>query len=196
MTGDRPPTRTRTVTSRTLIGLLSGTLILQIGWLAAAHARVPKVVAIEPGEALPFELRGPGKVSGTPPGPESPRCRVAFICSPDCPWCARLAERVAEDDAQDSEPSAPLWFLLGDSATVRTWATTVGLRQVTVFSLAPRRAAFGRGSVFGHVWFTPTRLILTPELEVRDVRPSDEVPSRAELSDLCLGGLSSPSARP
>lgn len=183
--GDPRSERTLGRMSRTVVGLLVAALILQLGWLARVHVKTPTTIAIEPGEALPFELGGPGDIAGAPAAEAFTECRVAFVCSPTCPWCARLADRLAEDRGQDSSSAAPLWFLFGDPASVRAWAVSAGLAPSTVFSLAPKRRGFGRKSVFGQVSFTPTRLILAPALEVRDVRPSDEVPSRSALSALC-----------
>ena len=45
-----------------------------------------------------------------------------------------------------------------------------------------------RRSVYGDIWFTPMRLVLTPELSVRDARPSDELLGKMDLDSLCRFG--------
>jgi hypothetical protein len=46
--------------------------------------------------------------------------------------------------------------------------------------------------VAGDIWFTPTRVVFTEWLVVRDARPSDELLSEGELSAFCTNGGAAP----
>lgn len=57
-----------------------------------------------------------------------------------------------------------------------------------MLSMTAKKMRFWQPSVLGDVWITPTRVVLTSELVVRDARPSDVIPSKGELERLCNNG--------
>ena len=65
--------------------------------------------------------------------------------------------------------------------------TSTGFRE-RVLTLAARKQRFWRPPVLGEIWATPIRVVLTPELVVRDARPSDALLGHEELQALCNDG--------
>jgi hypothetical protein len=88
----------------------------------------------------------------------------------------------------------PVWFVLGDSTTAVTWGEENGLPSHAVFGLEVKRPGLFRRPVFGDVWASPMRLVVSSGLVVREARPQNELPDQAELEDLCLNGGIAPSS--
>ena len=81
-----------------------------------------------------------------------------------------------------------LWLLPGDSARVASWADERGLPRERVLALTAKRGPFWRPVIRGDIWVTPTRVVLTPGLVVRDARPSDALLDQEDLQRLCEDG--------
>lgn len=164
---------------------LSALLIVQVTLALDAGRRQTKVVPIDAGQNLPFAVSdaggtGPGTITG---------CRAAFLCTTRCPACAALAKQWADTPA--TQAMRPLWMLTGDSASVMGWARAHGLPLSEVRVISPGRATGWRTTVAGDLWFTPMRVILTPDMIVRDARPSASMPSDDTLRLLCNEPLDS-----
>ena len=169
-----------------------GLCLLLAVQVAAVVIRVTQDVRYEPltvGQELPFA------VSGWPPlfgaalnNTGGSSCQLAFICNTGCGACSALADRYVEETRSNPDGAKPVWLLGGDSTEVASWADEHGLPGDRVLTLAAKKETFWRSPVLGDVWFTPTRVLLTPELVVRDARPSDELLSHEDLRSLCQDG--------
>jgi hypothetical protein len=118
-------------------------------------------------------------------------CRIAFACTTRCPWCARLADKYATL-IQDSLPAAsrPLWLISGDSASALAWARAHGLPTTDVAAVLPYKASPFQRPVFGRIWVTPTRIVLSSGMVVRDARPADQLLTVEQLENICeYGGV-------
>lgn len=172
----------------TIIASLSGLLGIQVGLVVYLHYRTPNQVPVELGEELPF------KVHGWPPATaplvsSQGGCFVAFACSPQCAACDSLASVFARPTPSGAPDGVtPVWLLLGDSMVASSWGSSHGLPENIVFGLSPRRWSLLSRPVFGNVWGTPMRLVLTPKMEVRDIRPTHTPPSEVELAEICVNG--------
>jgi len=140
------------------------------------------------GEQLPYSISAWPPYSGSERNAASSRCHVAFICSTGCGVCSALADRYVEETRSGFNGVRPLWFLGGNSARVASWAIEHGLPRERVLTLAPKKRQFWRPPVYGDLWSTPTRVVLTSELLVRDARPSNVLLSLGELESLCDSG--------
>lgn len=140
------------------------------------------------GNPLPFSVPGWPQHAASDRRSTGSSCHVAFICSTGCSACSALAERDAEEEGSNTSGLGLVWLLGGDSARVASWANRHGLRKERVLALTAKNTRFWQPPVPGDVWITPTRVVLTSELVVRDARPSDVVPSHEELKRLCNNG--------
>lgn len=141
---------------------------------------------LEVGKPLPFEiLDGDGEVVDGLPSP----CRVAFVCSTECPFFAALADSMSRIDF-DTIPGnrRPLWLVSGDTEQALAWGQSHGIARENIRTLTPRSNGPFLPSTRGRIWFTPLRLLLDGSLQVRDARPSDVLPSQTEAADLCRSG--------
>jgi len=153
-------------------------LAVQVGYLASG--RWVSKIDFEVGADLPFSLED-GSVEAPSTG-----CVQAFFINVNCASCNRLAARVATDPNMP-QAASPLWLLEEDKETVKNWGSGHGLPPERVLRLTPTRR--GQRPTVGRVWFTPTRILLRGEsLEVRDVRPSNEVLLPTDLGKLCADG--------
>lgn len=167
--------------------LLMCVLLLQVGLLFRAKVAQPARIPLEIGATLPFRTEPLGDPLGTTARSD---CRFGFVCTTTCPACSRLATRLGSAGGLDPVET-PDWFVYGSRSEVRSWAEVHGVTPRRVFRLRPlSNLPLGRRTV-GSIWFTPTRLILRgPDLEVRDARPSEALPSATEVARLCeTGGI-------
>lgn len=165
-------------------------LVVQFAVALGALDREVEYVALEVGKALPFDLTDlAGDPISDPLLPGDRGCHVAFIVDIDCGACNVLARRFGDQVPSDTSAALqPLWLLTGDSLSVTAWLADVGLPPSRIMRLSPRRELPWSRPIAGDVWFTPTRLVLTSALEVRDARPADSLPRPDELAQLCKEG--------
>lgn len=177
---------------KTLGLVLSGTLIIQLLFVAF-RAHGPVEVPIEVGSELPFAAADWSSIIDPTQGRSS--CHVGFVCTTTCPVCSSLAARYSETIRSSTpEHLRPVWFMIpSDSPSVTTWAEEHSLYRV--IELSPQSRSWLERPVVGDIWFTPTRLVLTSELDVRDARPADRLLDAPALEQLCdEGGISPRSA--
>jgi hypothetical protein len=177
------------VKNRAFVVGLSVLLLLQVSWILVGPGAGPKLVEIEVGEELPFSIGGGGKYTTVTSADGRSRCHAAFLCTQTCGACSSFAERYSM--ALNSAPSSLKvgWLIPGDPDATMAWAEAHGLPKKQVLSVWERGShGFLSRGVVGHIWFTPLRVILTEDLLVRDVRPSDHVPDEATLRFLCDQG--------
>ena len=171
--------------------MLAGLGCLLAAQVTSGVIRATRDVAYEPlrvDAELPFTVSGWQPYSGTDGKAPGARCHMAFICHTDCGACSALAERHASQAMPTPKGVRALWLLPGDSAHVASWADERGLPRERVLALKGKRGPFWRPVIRGDVWFTPTRVVLTPGLVVKDARPSDALLDQAELQRLCEDG--------
>lgn len=176
---------------RWLVTVLGFLLAVQV---TAITIRAKTDVTYEPlavGAVLPFAVAGWEPYSAPDRSEASSGCHLAFICDIGCGACSALADRYATETRSDSGPS-PLWLIGGDSADVASWANKHGLPRDRVLGLLAKKGPFWRPLVVGDIWFTPTRVVLTPSLVVRDARPLDALLSKEQVQDLCQNGGAAP----
>lgn len=181
--------RERRARSTLLTVALSAALLLQIGWIAVVVRSRPKIVPIEPGMMLPFDVTGAGgqitRLTMTP----GQSCRVAFICTVRCPVCAQVAEHLSAQRSQIPADLKPLWLMVGDSASVGDWAAKHGVNEGDLLRLSQKAPArLTERPKYGDLWFTPFRTVLAGDLRILDARPADQLPDQQELRLLCQGG--------
>ena len=140
---------------------------------------------LEIGAPLPFLIDPLGDPPGTMLHSD---CQFGFACTTTCPACSRLATSLRPAGGLDPV-EIPNWLLYGSPSEVQSWTESHGVPPGRVFRLGPRsRPPLGERTV-GRIWFTPTRLILRgPDLEVRDARPSEVLPTATEVASLCESG--------
>lgn len=171
--------------------LVFGLACLLLGQAAVITTRAKQGVSYEPltvGEGLPFEVSGWQRYTVANRNTTSNGCYIAFICNTDCGYCNALASRHGQGIQSDTLGLRPLWLVGGDSARVAAWADGHGLPRENVLGLSAKNAGFWRPAVLGDVWVTPTRVVLTSKLVVRDARPSDALLNAEELQALCRNG--------
>jgi len=171
--------------------LVAGLGCLLVAQVAAITIRATQDIRYEPltvDQELPFEVSGWPQDSDTNRKAESGNCHLAFICDPGCAACNALADRYVEETASNPNGARPLWLMGGDSAAVASWADEHGLPRDRVLALATKKGLFCRSPVAVDIGFTPTRVVLTPGLVVKDARPSDALLSHEELRNICRNG--------
>jgi hypothetical protein len=143
-----------------------------------------KYVDFEVGEVLPYAVAG-----WTPFGDQND-CQVAFIVSVNCPACNRLADRYAGiPEVATATQLEPWWFLDQDSATAADWAREHSLPRERVLRIGVKKRFPGLRPIIGRTWFTPTRAVFRGKsLELRDIRPSDQLLTGRELETICSQG--------
>lgn len=169
---------------------LSALLVVQLVWgTSKISTHFVETVPIEVGSELPFALLGNTQATKML-AENGASCSSAFICTTRCPFCSRLAEKYSkqvEDNRPDHSPI--LWLLADEPASAEAWAEEHGLATSNVYTLAPKQARWFQRPKYGNITITPTRVILTSEAVVRDVRPSDEVPDEQSLFLICKNYL-------
>lgn len=171
---------------------LAAVLLVQVALLGRVAAFSVNEVPLVVGERLPFVVSAwPRALTESPT--EGGACRIAFVCSSTCPFCARLASRYVDSlEAVTPVHLRPIWLILGDSLGAARWAGEHGLVASQVHGLSPMARPGLERDVAGDIWFTPTRVVFTEWLVVRDARPSDELLSEGELSAFCTNGGAAP----
>ena len=173
---------------RRLVSVLGCLLAVQ---LTAITIRMTQQVSYRPlmvDEPLPFMVSGWQAYSAANRTTASTSCHLAFICDTDCGYCNALADRYVDETRSNARGARPLWLVGGDPASVASWADKHGLPRERVLALSAKKGRLWRPPVLGDVWVTPTRVVLTPGLVVRDARPSDTLLSDEELQTLCHNG--------
>jgi hypothetical protein len=170
---------------RTALVLLTGLLGFQLffhGVQRIGHIRYETLSVDEP---LPFS------VEGWQPNPDRSdgQLHAAFLCTPNCAACAALADRFASA-LPDTLPGGkmPIWLLTADSVSATRWADDHALSRSDVYALGIRPKWGGLTRVYGSLYFTPIRVMLTDGLIVYDARPSDQLPSAEERNAYWSGG--------
>ena len=182
--------RRHRISQVTFAGLILGATILLVGQLAVLRGRIWGGYRFEPaevGRALPFSVFGwedlPAAMG------ETRGCRLAVFCRIGCGACTTLAERFVSEAVESMRPGPPpLWLLWGDSVDVARWGSQRGLPPQTVLRLEAKRRYWWERPVVGDFWVSPTRLVLSEDLIVKDARPTDAIPNDAEVQSLCRGG--------
>ena len=173
------------------VGLVSTLGCLLAVQLATFMIRTTQGVSYQPlmiDQQLPFTVSGWQPYVATNPKGTSMGCHLAFICDTDCGYCAALADRYAGETWSNARGARPLWLVGGDSGRVVSWADKHGLPRERVLALSAKKGRPLHPPVMGDVWVTPTRVVLTSKLVVRDARPSDALLSDEELQTLCQHG--------
>jgi len=176
------------VSGRWLVAGLLGLLAVQASMIAGRTTRDIKYQSLAVGEHLPFSVSGWPPHAASDRNPTISRCNIAFICSTGCAACSALADRYAEETRSSRSGVRPIWLMGGDSARVASWAVEHGLPRERVLALAVKEGRFWRPHVYGDIWSTPTRVVLTSKLIVRDARPADALLNHEELQSLCESG--------
>jgi hypothetical protein len=160
-------------------------LLLQVGVFLRYWVFEPTGVPLVLDQTLPYEIT-------TLPGVEElgwddiGGCSLVYICTTSCPWCSALIEEMRSSEGELSRPI----FLVADARLdrVENWANAHGLSPLKVGHLGPtRQPPFGK-LVFGKVWVTPLRVILSKDGRVRDARPASSLPELSTMAGLCTEG--------
>lgn len=173
------------------LGLVSALGCLLAVQLATIMIRTTQEVRYQPlmvDEQLPFTVSGWPPYVATNPKSANMSCHLAFICDTDCGYCSALADRYVAETRSNARGVRPLWLVGGNPGRVASWADKHGLPRERVLALSTKKGWPWHPPVLGDVWVTPTRVVLTSELVVRDARPSDVLLSDEELQTLCLDG--------
>jgi len=174
-----PPTRFTVLT----LGML---LAFQAAVLANRQLREAEEVPIVLGEPLPFEVSPERSLLARIP---DDGCLQGFLCRTDCRYCARLAQRLAEATGRAiMGRQAQVWFLTAPPDRARSWGRAHGLSDEDVFAIGAVQPGILGRPYFGDLWFTPMRVVIGPDLAVRDSRPADRLLSPQELQFLCHNG--------
>lgn len=169
---------------RITLALLLGAFVLQLAYYGLRKGSEVAYTSLEVGERLPFSVP-----QWTDELQSREKCHVGFLVDPNCGACTVLGDRFA-GAVPDTLPgrALPRWFVMADARIAREWAEARGLPPSTVYTIGVRTTWGGLYHEYGSIYFTPTRVILTGDLIVRDARPSDELPEAARRDELCLNG--------
>lgn len=78
-----------------------------------------------------------------------------------------------------------MWLMADGESASAAWAKNHGIAAVDVASLSPHAGKWYERAIYGRIGITPTRVILSEDLVVLDVRRINELPADAELVELC-----------
>ena len=181
--GDRPRAEKDLMRKPTIRQLLVTGIVIQSMWLLSGHLTATRQVEMRLGSPLPFNLSSLSDVPSTLP-PSGGRCTTAFLCSTTCPACRRLASQWADTNTLEQ----PIWLLPGTPEEIGRWVAETGLDADHVRRLDARRSVWG-GRVSGRIWFTPLRVVLTEEMTLQDMWPSNSLLTDSEMTSICPPAL-------
>jgi len=176
---------------KVLVRTLAVLAVFQGGLLAKEQITGYRVERFAVGEPLPFSINGPLEEGWV--GHPSGGCIQAFVCTTNCPYCAKLARRYVDSlHETTAEALRPIWMILGDSAGAYAWAGEHNILRSQVVWTSPRVTEGVGRDVVGRVWFTPMRLVLTDSQTVKDARPADDLLDHDLLRTVCERGGAAP----
>lgn len=185
---DLPPAGSRYMRDKLKIGLVA-VLCIQVLFILYPESLRPDRVRLSVGMEMPYTVTSLATMRPSVYAGKSRSCRVAFVCTTDCPYCSELASHVAEGEAGHGALTGTFYIGNEDMGAVRRWASDHDLEPSLVAQVTPRRQGLFR-SVYGHVWGTPFRVIYDTNGEIRDARPSRDMPTLEDGERLCdLGGI-------
>lgn len=168
------------------LSVLLGLQIVAFTITFSAHQMPPRPTALEVGAPFPYELANWGRLDQPISVLLEEDCSVGFVVDISCGACTALAKQFGAL-VLNAGPT-PYWFVAGDTSEISMWLNQVQLNRDRVVYLRPKQTLPWKPPVVGAIWFTPTRVVLTHDLEVRDARPSDNIPVTGELRRLCREG--------
>ena len=95
-------------------------------------------------------------------------------------------------DAMTHFAVKPRWMLLNTLGEAANWAQEHGLDPATVPSLASFKSGLFNRTTRRRIWRTPTRVVLTDALLIRDARPADDLLAPWEINIICEFGGAAP----